>query len=266
MTIEFWLLLGAIALLAVATVIRGVALFKGQGWWDPVAVGARLGASVVLVVVLILSISVQGGWSPFDLRQVVLGLALATVCVHLGLLWRGGVDGAGPVVDLLVLILLLLEAFVIRPVASVLACPEPMTAVYVQWSLFLLGIGSAVVAGSASLLLVLRGLGVVRRLDLQLPTGADLYVFLRWATALALVAVGGGLAVSAWWAWRSVGSLTSGDPREVWMASVWLVIGMSLLSWELERRPGRWAAALALVAATAGIFFLVALDLQLLAV
>jgi ABC-type transport system involved in cytochrome c biogenesis permease subunit len=72
---------------------------------------------------------------------------------------------------------------------------------------------------------------------------------LTQAIFLALVALGSGLTVSVWWAWQTAGTLTAGDPREIWMAVTWLTAAMSLVAWQLEGHRGRWAAGLALAAA-----------------
>jgi hypothetical protein len=79
------------------------------------------------------------------------------------------------------------------------------------------------------------------------------------ATFLGLAAVGAGLAISIWWSWRTAGGLLSGDPRQTWLGATWLVAGMSLLAWPLERRGQRIAAALALVAAVMALLGLLAI-------
>jgi hypothetical protein len=257
-TIEFWLVLGASALLVVAGVARGLALLREQGRWGPVAIGGRTGAVLILTVALVLSTANQGQWSPSDLQQAVLSLALATLCAHLMLVWRCGVDGAGPVADLIALALVLVGMFVIGSGAPPLGCVRCAAPFYIQWTLYFFGAGGVMVAGSAGLLLMLRAGASRQGWGLRWPLEVDLYAFLGQATALALIALGAGLAVSAWWAWRAMGSLSGGDPREVWMASTWLVAGTSWLSWQLGKRPERWAAGLAMVAAAVAIFGLLA--------
>jgi ABC-type transport system involved in cytochrome c biogenesis permease subunit len=81
------------------------------------------------------------------------------------------------------------------------------------------------------------------------PHRADLHVFLRQATQLALVALGSGFTVGAWWAWRTWGTQASGDPKEVWLAIAGLFAAMSWLARCMGRRWGRWTAGLALAAA-----------------
>jgi len=241
-----WLVLGSALLLALAAVARVLG-------WDLVAVGSRAGAAAVLVAALILSILNNGGWSPFVLGQLSLCLALAMLLSDLVLVWRLGVDGASPVVDVLALFVLFMGVWVVGFDAPALTCSQQSPPFYAQWVLFLFGVGAVLVSGSAGLLLYLRVLLVRGGWAGGLPPGHDLQAFLRHSSALALVALGAGLTVGVWWAWQEMGSLYGGDPREIWMASTWLASVMSLLSWQIGKRSGLWAAGLAIVAAIIGL-------------
>jgi hypothetical protein len=92
---------------------------------------------------------------------------------------------------------------------------------------------------------------------------AGVHRLLAEATLGASVALGGGLAISVWWSWYTIGSLSGGDPRQTWMGATWLVLSMSLLGWQSERRGVRTAAVLACLAAAMALFGLLAVpDLQ----
>jgi hypothetical protein len=265
-TIEAWLVLGAVTLLALAAGACSFRLFKGQSRWVRIAAGARVGAAGFLTMALVLSVAVQGGWSPVDQRQLALSVALVALCLHLVWTWRSRLDGAGPILDLLLLALLLAGeyGFPSDTVSTCVGSPAPF---YAQWILIVLGVGAMTVAGSTSLLLALNAFFGGRGRDIELPGSADLFMFLRQAMGWALIFLGAGLTVSVWRAWRTLGLLTSGDPREAWLASTWLIGGASLLSWQLEQRRGRWALGLAVVAAVAafvGLF--AAVDLSYLLV
>ncbi len=262
---EIWGVVAAF-LFGAAAVAGALGLFGPRGPWEPVTTGARLAGLVAVAVALISTVAAQGEWSPFEPWQAVLSLILAMSGVHLLLAWRLGLGSAGPVVDLVALVLLLVAypstpwALVARESAtSLLTCTQLTFPLKVQWALFFLGGGSLLGAGSAGLMLalcqVLRG----RAPGLKLPPRTGLYDLLIQSTFLALVAVGGGLTVGAWWAWQTVGALTTGDPRETWMALVWLLAAMSLSAWQLERHRGRWAAGLAGVAAATLLFGLLLL-------
>jgi len=241
-------------LLGVAAIAAGLALFQARRLWDFVAVSARTAGAVALAVSLGLSVIAEGAWSPFDTRQMVLGMVLAMLAIHLILSWRFRAGNGGPVVDLLALVFVLLATFVVQPAAPPETCVHRAGAFQAQWLLYLLGGGAVLVAGAASLTLALRkGSGQHAR-EFRTPNQAALYNLLMEAIVWGLAALGGGLTVGAWWAWRALGGITTGDPREVWMAITWLVAAMSLLAWQLESRKGRWAAGLA-VAATACMLF-----------
>ena len=81
-----------------------------------------------------------------------------------------------------------------------------------------------------------------------------------WVT---IVLLGAGLLLSFLWAWRTYGSLSTGDPRQAWLAAAWLVAAMSAVAWQLEGRNRAWASLLAGIAAVtivAGL--LIVLDLR----
>ena len=115
-------------------------------------------------------------------------------------------------------------------------------------------------AASAGLMLLLRGFWAKIGWDRQLPPRDDVQAFLRQATTLTLAALGIGLVVASWLAWRNVGAPTGDDPRSTWMVITWLISAMSLLAWRL--RPGRqglWAAILAILAASTAILGMLAI-------
>lgn len=261
MTPDFWAGVAA-CLLSLAVIAGGLAFVRMRGPWDLLAIVARLAGAGALLAAVILAGVAQGEGSLLDLQQVVLALVLALLLIHQVLAWRLRMGSAGPLVDLLALILLLVAALVVSPGAPVLTCAQRMAPFRIQWLLFLFGGGSVLVAGCAGLMLALRN-GLVRLgLGLRLPSVVDLHSLLTEATFLALLAIGAGLMVSGWWAWRTVGMLAAGDPREMWMAATWLVTAVSLSAWQLKARRGRWAAGLAVLAAVMVIAGLLALANQ----
>jgi hypothetical protein len=265
MTLEVWLALGAAGLLAVAALVQGVAFWRGWASGNLVAAGVRVAAAVALAVALVLAAGAHGQWSPIDLRQVVLGLALAALLVQLVLAWRIRSPGVSLVVDLVALSLILVGTLAVGPGGPPLNCIQRAVPFQVQWVLLIVGAAAALVAGSTGLALALY-LWLSRRRGLfPFVRRSDLYVSLKEATRLALVTLWGGLAVGAWWAWQALGALSSGDAREGWMAIACLVAAASLLAWRLERRAARWAAVLAVAAAAAALFGLLAVnDLRML--
>ena len=245
---EIW---GAMAafLLAIATVTGSFALVKARRRWAAVATVTRAAGAAMAVIALALAALVQGGWSPLETRQVVWGLVLAMLSIQMALAWSMRIGSGGPVVDAVAVGLILAGTFLLPLDGSPLGCAQQATACWVQWLLYLLGGGAALVGGSAAIMLALhKGLSARGR-RLGQPGRGELYTFLTQAIFLALVALGSGLIVSVWWAWKTAGTLIAGDPREVWMAITWLTAAMSLVAWELEGHRGRWAAGLALVAA-----------------
>jgi hypothetical protein len=256
MAAEIWGL-GAVFLLGVAAVAGGLALFNARRQLKLVAVGARAVGTAFVVAALGLAVVAQGEWSPFDSQQVVMGLVLAMLAIQMVLTWRLRSGSGGPVADVMAAALILAGTFLLRPDAPPLTCAQQAVAFRAQWALFLLGAGCVLAAGSAGLMLALRR-GLARQgKSFGQPTPGDLYNLLTQGIFLALVFLGGGLALGVWWAWQTMGTLTGGDWRELWMAAIWLVAAMSQLAWQLEGQRGRWAAGLALTAASGVIFGLV---------
>ena len=263
MTPEIWVAIGA-AFLGLAAVAGGLAMSAVRGPWDAVANGARVAALVALIVALVASAIVQDRWTAAEPQQATLSLVVAMLAVHLLLAWRLGAGSAGPMVDIVALALSLVSVFAIEAGAPWLICVQRSPLFQAHWVLFSVGGGSVLVAGSAGLMLAMRKGLAWRDRDLRLPGRIPLYGLLTQAAILALVALGGGLIISVWWAWRTSGLLGGGNPREVWMAVAWLTAAMSLLAWQLDGRRGGWAVGLALVAAAAvlvGLFFPVGLSL-----
>lgn len=270
MASEIWLALGAGVFLLVAGMAQGLDLFKSgphRRRWGLVALVAELGAVVALAVALVMAALAHREWSPTDLRQVSLGLALATLAVHVGMvIWLRLPEGrsrfgmAGLLVDLIALGLILFGTLTIRPGGPPLLCAQRALPFYLQWILYWLGAGAVVASGSAGLALVLHQELERRRPDLGLPHRSHLCVLLAESTSLALVILGGGLVVGLWWAWRTVGGVTSGDPREGWMAVTWLAAAASFLAWRLEGQSWRWSAGLSMLAAVAVILGLLAVS------
>jgi ABC-type transport system involved in cytochrome c biogenesis permease subunit len=259
---ELWLAVSAL-LLGLAAMAGGLAIFKVPWQWDLIAVGARVVGTVALAVALGLTASAEGEWSPYNSRQVILSLILAMLVIHQILAWHLRIGSAGPIADLVALVLIPVAVFAVQADAPPLACMQRAGPFQAQWALYLLGGGGVLVAGSAGLMLAFgTGKGGHGR-DLQLPNRTALYNLLIQAMFLGLVALGGGLTMGVWWAWVASGGLSGGDPRQVWMAITWLAAAMSLLAWQLDAHRARWAGGLAVVAAGSmlfGLLFLV--DLQ----
>ncbi len=255
---ELWGLVAAF-LLGIAAVAGGLAIFNGRRQWALVAVGARAVGTASVAAALALAVAAQGEWSPFDSQQVVMGLVLSMLAIQMVLTWRLRSGSGGPVVDLMAVALLLTGMFLLQPDTPPLTCAQQAVAFQAQWALFLLGAGCVLAAGSSGLMLALRR-GLARQgRSIGQPTPGDLYNLLTQGISLALVFLGGGLALGVWWAWQTMGTLTGGDSRELWMAAIWLVAAMSQLAWQLEGQRGRWAAGLALAAASGVVFCLVLL-------
>jgi hypothetical protein len=248
MTPEIWAALSAF-LIAVAAIAGGLTMFKVPGRWVLVATGARAVAAMVVAAALIYAVIAQGEWTPLDPRQMVLAMLLAMLAIHLVLAWRLRIGNAGPAVDVVALVLLLCGALVVQPEAIVPSCFQRALPYQVQWGLFTFGGGSVLVAGSAGLEAALHRISRSRDWNFQLPQRGDLCSLLTQAIFPALVALGGGLTVSVWWAWRTVGTLATGDPGLVWLVIAWLIAGTSLLAWQLEAHREGWAAGLATLAA-----------------
>ena len=252
MRIELWAGLAAF-FFALAGVGGGLQRFGIRGPWRWLTLAARAAGLVFLAVDLSLVVVAHGEPSPFDLQQLALALALALSGISLALTLRRG--AAGLVQDLLVLALVLAAMLAIRPGGPLLSCLQRSPVFLSYWGLFVLGSGSALLAGSAALDLALQA----ALPGGESPSPAGLRGLLAGATLGALVTLGAGLTTSLWWAWHMLGSLSDGDPRQVWLAATWLVAGSSLLAWQWERHSVRLAAGLALLAAVMALFGLLAI-------
>jgi hypothetical protein len=250
-------------------VIRGIILFKaspGQGRWNLLLVVLEAGAVAALVACLVLAAKAHGEWSPADLMQVSLGLALVVLGFHLELALfprlpyprRNRIAETGLFVDLVVLGLILAGVFAIRPGGSLLLCVQRTAAFYSQWVLYLLGAGVLIVGGCTGLTVALYWMLARRKPDLPQSQPTALHGLMSQSVLLALLLLGSGLVVSIWWAWWTVGRLSGGDPRDAWMGIAWLVAASSWLAWRLEDGAGRWSAGLAVLAAAAAVFGLLA--------
>lgn len=254
MATEFWAMaLQPAALLALAAGCSAAALAgKGRPWLLLCAL-ARGGSVVALALALYLATAGRGGWSPLDLWQTALSLALATVLVHLLLSWALGSAAGSPIADALAAALVVVAWLAIHPGGENLSCLQRSLAYRAEWVLFLSGSGGALVAGSAAL---------VTALPWQWAR-AGARGLLAGSSYLAVLAVGAGVVVGVWWTWQATGTLEAGDIRESWMAVVWLLSAMSAAAWQLEKGAHRWAAGLALVAAAAALLGLLVLpDVQ----
>ena len=254
----------AAALLGLATVAGGLAVFAVRGRWEVVVVGARALALVALIAALVAAAVVQGRWTAADPQQALLSLVVAMLAVHLVLAWRLGAGSGGPVMDIVSLALILAAVFAIQPASSEAICLRLPVVVQGQWVLFSLGGGSMLVAGCTALMLALRKGRLWRGPDLPLLGWLPLVDMLTQAARLSVVALGGGLLLGVWWSWRTSGRLAGGDARQAWMAVAWLASAMSVLAWQADSRTSRWAAGLALVAAAAvlvGLLFPVDLSM-----
>lgn len=252
MAIDGWLALAAGGLLLAAALVSWASHRRVRERWLLLASGARIVAGAVLAAALVTAALGQGQWSPFDRRQVVLSLAWAVLVIDLAMVGHGWKRGTGPAVDLIVLALAL-AAVGVRPGALPLACAQRAVFFYVQWALLLLGAGGVVEAGA---------IGVMFAVPIPRFRPDDLEPALQQVTALALMLLGSGLAIGVYWASRTAGTLAGGDPRQGWMAVIWLLEAISLLAWRLGKAAARWAAVLAVLAALAVLGFLVAADLR----
>jgi hypothetical protein len=250
MTPEIWVVI-AVVLLGLAAVSGGLEMAILRGRWDAVVFASRVAALAALVVALVAAAIAHGQWSAADPRQAMLGLVAAMLAIHLLLAWRRGAGTAGPVVDLAAIVLSLVGAFVVGAGSSGFICVQLAELYQAQWILLSVGGGSVLVAACAGLMLLLRKGLLSRDWGLALPGWSLLYGLLAQAVILALAALGSGLVIGVWWAWRILGTLGSDSAREVWMAVAWLITAMSVLAWQLDTRRSRWAAALVLVAAIA---------------
>jgi hypothetical protein len=243
---ETWVIAAAALLLVAAAIVEAaaVAARTGPRWLGLAVIAAAAGALAVAVVLMAVA---RPSWSPSDLRQSAITLAAAALLIYLLLAFRLDIGGAGLVVALVALGLILFGWLAVGP--GGLDAVPPAAAVQVQWFLFLVGGGGALVAGSAGLSLAVRACLIGRARGWAWPRRAGLHRSLFGSAALAAFALGAGLIVGVWWAWQATGLLVGGDPREVWMVAAWLVVTMSLWTGRLGERAGRWAAILAVVAA-----------------
>ena len=269
MATESWVALGGSVLLALAVIVQALSLWRpgdteARGAW--LALIARGAAAVALLAALVLAANADGRWLPDAPRQVALGLALAILLVSLllklALERRRAIDTgltlASLFVDLFALALSLLVIWGMSPGGPVPECAQRSVPFLVQWILLLVGSGAAMVAASGALALALAALLARLGWDRPRPRRLELHSVLKDGTALALVALGGGLAVSIWWAWQTVGQVAGSDPRIGWLAVAWLLAAMSRQIWRLGWVPARWAAGLSLAAAlVAGASWLV---------
>ncbi len=259
MAIESWLTIAGSASLLLAAVGHGLTLLDARGGrqrWRHLSFGARLGAGVVLGVALVLMALAHGRWSPFDLRQVLLSLALATLLFHELVAWHTGASAVGLIVSPVALALALPAAFGGQLEGCPSDCAQCSLPYAVAWGLLLMGAGASVTAGSAGLALALQG--VRRRLGWERERASrqvsDTHAFLQDTSTLTLILLGSGLAVGAWWTWQAKGQLAGLDPRQGWLAAAWLLTATSGLAWRLGSHSARWAAALAVLAAAVATF------------
>jgi hypothetical protein len=249
------LLLGvsASALLLVAVVARGLALKAQRRLWTEAATVARVGAALILAAALAWGIYKAGGWWANDLWLLGLGLVLAMLLVDLGLTRACDASCASPVLEGLGAVSLLVIAFGSPMGKSPILCTWGWIFYYARWTLYLIGVGSLIAAGSATIVAWIQGLQVGRGVTWHGPVADDSTAYVRGATLLALLAMGSGLTLDAWWSWRALGRLTGDDVREVWMAIAWLVFGSSVLAWELTPRARRWATGLVVLAGVVAV-------------
>ena len=267
MSPETWALAVAAVLLTAAVVVEVTVLMTGSpgagrrllpGLWLAAA------AAAALVAALVLAVADRQAWSPFDLQQIAISVATATEVIYLALAVGLRVSGGGLPVGLTVLALTVFAWLGIGPGGSAPDAIQRGLAVQSQWVCFIAGSGSAIVAGCAGLALAVRAWLIGRGRELAWPRRADLHRLLNVAAWLAAVALAAGLAVGTWWAWQATGSPGTGDPRVAWLAAAWLVALMSVWTYRLGERSGRWAAGFSVVAAALAIAGLLAVtDLRL---
>jgi hypothetical protein len=290
MTIDGWLALGGAVLMAAAALVHAV-LVQGSwpnelpravgpggmrtqpaeamsrsksslapataGWLPAAAIALRVAAVAVLAAAAALEAVALGAWTPFDVRQVALGLAL--VAEGTGLVWAGVSDSrvGSPGIDLVGLGLAVVALWV-RAGGQQLVCAERAPLFWLQWALVVPGVGVTAAAGGAGLgCLIRRAVAARRGVAWDAEPGGPL-TLLDWAAGLALATLGGGLLAGALWSLRTYGSLASGDPRQGWMAATWLLAAASLLAERVRRGAALQAAVLAMLAAAAGIVGLLA--------
>ncbi len=264
---EAWALTVAALLLAAAAVVEVVALVTGPaGTGRPRLPGLWLTAAAMaaLIVALALAVAARQAWSPFDLQQIAISLAAATLIIYLALAVGFRTGSAGLPVSLAILALTLFARLCAGPGGSAPDAIHRGLAVQIQWACFIVGSGGAIVAGCAGLALASRTRLIGHGRELAWPRRADLHHVLSVAAVLAAVALAAGLATGTWWAWQATGSPGTGDPRVAWLVAAWLVVLMVVWTDRLGERSGRWAAGLAFAAAVLVVVGLLAVtDLRL---
>lgn len=257
MTTDAWAGIAAAVLLVLAVLVQFVTLPAiGHRLRWALVQSARLGAAVALGIGIGWQVLAGGGWSPAYPGQVALALALAALLVHLILQGRARQLLGGPILDLVTAGLAVCGALLSPgslPAGLGLAATR-----YAQWVLFLIGTGAVLSSGSAALTLAVRSWPVWQHWTGHWPERSELHAFLHQTAALATVAWGAGLAAGVWWSWHTLGSLTSGDPSETWIAAAALLTAASQWTARLGRRSGRWVALLAIAAAALAVTGLLA--------
>ncbi|MGC9333226.1 MAG: hypothetical protein ACP5JJ_03695 [Anaerolineae bacterium] len=251
MTAETWELV-AVLLLAAAIASGILALMGLHDRWRLVAIGTRLGALGALIVALVLSTVSHGQWSPFNLHQLAVSVAVASLVVGLVLSRLWDLLLSDPVLDAISLCVVLVAMLVIRPGGPLLQCAQRGILFGGQWAFFVLGAGSAIVAGTMAFALAMRTIPWTAALSWVPP--ADLLRHLFEAVFVTLLSLGAGLLLSVLWAWQTYGTISSGDVRQGWMASAWLVAAMSLVAGQLERGEIRWPSVFAGIAGVVVLF------------
>jgi hypothetical protein len=251
MTAETWELV-AVLLLAAAIASGIVALMGLHDRWRLMVTGTRLGALGALIVALVLSTAAHGQWSPFNLHQLAVSVAVASLAVGLVLSRLWDLLLSDTVLDAISLFVVLVAMLVIRPGGPWLQCAQRGILFWGHWALFVLGAGSAIVAGSMAFALAMRSIPWMATLSWMPP--ADLLDHLFEVILATLLSLGAGLLLSVLWAWQTYGTVTSGDPRQGWMASAWLVAAMSLVAGQLDPGDRRWPSVLAGIAGVVVLF------------
>lgn len=246
----------AALLLMAAAIANGLLLFRVGRRWSLSATAATVGAVIALVVAMAAIAASHAPW--WQSRQAVLGLALATLTVHLVLAGRRPIRAVGLLVDLLALVLVLLAAFMIEGSGPRPECHAQTVPLRFQWVLFLVGTAGLMVASGAGLTLALRARLARRIPGLRWSRWIDLHSLLKRATELTLISLGAAIVIGLWWSWRLLGVFTVGMPGEGWAGLAWVVAVMSYLARRTGGRWGRWAAGLLLVAAAVSLLGLLA--------
>jgi hypothetical protein len=264
---EAWALAVAACLLAAAAVVEVAALVAGPGGvgrWRLYGLWPAAAATMALVVALVLAVANQQSWSPFNVEQIAVSLAAATMIIYLALTIGLRASSGGVAVEVVILALTLFAWLGVAPGGSAPDAIQRGLPIQVQWACLIVGAGGAIVAGCVALVLAVRGRLIGRGRELAWPRRTDLHYLLSRAASLAAVAMAAGLAVGTWWAWQATGSPGAGDPRVAWLAAAWLATLMAVWTCRLGERSGRWAAGLSIAAAALAASGLLAVtDLRL---